>query len=158
MKKNIEGLSLALVVLTFVVLGCGLLGGAVSNDQISDDLIAKGEVTKGPSTFDFAGQYSSHCFKVDKTNVTGDKAEITITIAGDEVTTGANSVNVLKGELTLTYKKDAGKWKLENIEPTTFDTKMVSTQDAVSKFAPAAKPLCAVYQRPYNSKKEKRNK
>jgi hypothetical protein len=154
MKKNLQTNTFVLAVMAFFLLGCGMFGGGeISNQQISDDLISKGEIKSGNDEFDFAGTYSSHCFKKTDNKIEGGKAEITIFVSAGEVQSGANSVKTIEGELKLNYNKNGDKWVLENLTPKSIQIKTISTEKAMKEFAPGQKSICSSFSRPYGSKK-----
>ncbi len=153
MKKNLQTISLILTISAIFSLGCGMLGGSkISNQQISDDLISKGVIEKNGSSIDLKGSTTNHCFEVKDSKFNEDTAELNLHFSADEVLPSL-SVKTVIGDLNLSYKKDGEKWKLDKVNPTNFDVKTLSLEDSMSKYVPSSKPICAVYNRPYSSKK-----
>lgn len=134
--------------------GCGMLGGGskISNEQISSDLATKTLSGKNDKSLDLSGKYSSHCFQVTDSKFSGNTADIKLFLSATEIETGGDDVKVVIGDVGLTYKKDGEKWTLDKVDSKDLDIKTFSVEEAISKFAPLAKPICSSFSSSNNKK------
>ena len=145
---NMKIVKMMSAVCLLMVGGCSLLGGGggkISNEQISSDLATKTLNGKNDKSLDLSGKYSSHCFQVTDSKFNGNTADIKLFLSATEVETGGDGVKAVIGDVGLTYKKDGEKWTLNKVDSKDLDIKTFSVEEAISKFAPLAKPICASF-------------
>ena len=145
---NIKIVKIMSAICLLMMGGCSLLGGGskISNEQISRDLATKTLSGKNDKSLDLSGKYSSHCFQVTDSKFTGNTADVKLFLSATEIETGGSGgVKAVIGDVGLTYKKDGEKWTLDKVDSQDLDIKTFSVEEAISKFAPLAKPICASY-------------
>jgi hypothetical protein len=130
-----------------LLFGCSSLSSSkISNEQISDDLSTIALTGQNNSDLSLRGSISSqHCFQVKGSKFNGDSADIKLFLSATEIMPDGDEVKVVIGDVNLSYKKDGDKWKLDKVDSKDLDIKSMSMADTLTKFAPLAKPICAVF-------------
>jgi hypothetical protein len=129
---------------------CGLLGKkGVPKEQVNVDIGDKTISAKNADDTEQQWRFkedSFRCFAPSDTpsKITESEDVIPINVSSIRLGDGEETA-VLFGEIVLHYKKDNGKWVLENIEPKDVRTKAL-TGDAFSKFLDLQKPLCNYFK------------
>ena len=144
--KGKTDLALCLLLLSL----CGLLGKkGVPKEQVNVDIGDKTISAKNADDTEQQWRFkedSYRCFAPSDTpsKITESEDVIPINVSSIRLGDGEETA-VLFGEIVLHYKKDNGKWVLENIEPKDVRTKVL-TGDAFSKYMDLQMPLCNYFK------------
>ena len=143
------------LILAFCLLmlwGCGLLGGQGGpKEQLNGDIDGKTIKAQRANNMESTTEWnfkddSLRCFApVDgETKITESNADVTLNISAVRLS-GSSDTPTLFGKILLHYKKDNGKWVLDNIEPKDVRTNEISG-DAFSKYVDLQMPLCNYFK------------
>lgn len=141
MKKNIQSITLILMMIAAFSLGCKMLGGnKISNEQISKDLLETKISVKSGLVMD-KEIIVTQCFKVKESKFEGDSGELTIDLFRGEKSNSFFGI----GEITATYKKSGDSWMIQNIKAKDYDVKMVISDNQGQEILKKGAPLCGSY-------------